>query len=81
MKERFIVQYRLKMQPFQEHILNKRFEIGRRIYNALAHVTLNRYQEMKKRKNIEKLLKNEILKLSTKFGRNLALANTHSIAL
>mgnify|MGYP006873036963 CR=1 FL=1 len=50
MKERYTVQYRLKMQPFQEHILNKRFEIGRKIYNALAHVTLNRYQEMTKRR-------------------------------
>ena len=56
MKERFIVQYRLKMQPFQEHILNKRFEIGRKIYNALAHVTLNQYQEMKKRKDYRKAL-------------------------
>ena len=56
MKERFIVQYRLKIQPYQEHILNKRFEIGRKIYNALAHVTLNRYQEMKKRKDYRKAL-------------------------
>ena len=37
MKDRFIVQYRLKIQPYQEHILSKRFEIGRKIYNALAH--------------------------------------------
>ena len=72
MKERYIVQYRLKMQPFQEHILNKRFEIGRKIYNALAHVTLNHYQEMTKRREYRKALEERdfktVNKIRQKFG-------------
>lgn len=66
MKERYIVQYRLIMQPFQEDILNKRFEIGRRIYNALAHITLNRYEEMKKRRDYRKALEERDFKTVNK---------------
>ena len=72
MKERFIVQYRLRMQPYQRHILDKRFEIGRRIYNALAHVTLNRYREMIKRKDYRQSLQNkdwkEVNRIRQNFG-------------
>ena len=31
----FIVQFPLKTELYQEDILNKRFEIGRKIYNSL----------------------------------------------
>ena len=74
MKERFIVQYRLKMQPFQEHILNKRFEIGRKIYNALAHITLNRYQEMKKRKDYRKALEERDFKTVNKIRQDFGFS-------
>ena len=74
MKESFIVQYRLKMQPYQKNILNKRFEIGRKIYNALVHITLNRYQEMKKRKDYRKALEERdfktVNKIRQEFGFN-----------
>lgn len=74
MKERFIVQYRLKMQPYQKNILNKRFEIGRRIYNALAHVTLNRYQEMKKRKDYRKALEERDFKIVNKIRQEFGFS-------
>ena len=74
MKERFIVQYRLKMQPYQEHILNKRFEIGRRIYNALAHVTLNRYQDMKKRKDYRKAIEERDFKTVNKIRQEFGFS-------
>lgn len=42
----FVLQFRLKTQPYEEDILNKRFEIGRRMYNSLVNVTQKRYKEM-----------------------------------
>ena len=74
MKDRFIVQYRLKIEPYQENILNKRFEIGRRIYNALAHVTLNRYQEMTKRKDYRKALEERDFKMVNKIRQDFGFS-------
>ena len=42
----FIVQFLLKTEKYQEDILDKRFEIGRQIYNSLVNVTQKRYKEM-----------------------------------
>ena len=52
----FIVEFPLKTEKYQEDILNKRFEIGRKIYNSLVHITQNRYKEMIKTKNYRTLL-------------------------
>ena len=52
----FIVQFPLKTERYQEDILNKRFEIGRNIYNSLVNVTQKRYQEMRKTKKYRQLL-------------------------
>ena len=46
----FIVQFQLDTEKYQEDILNKRFEIGRKIYNSLVTVTQKRYKEMIKTK-------------------------------
>ena len=46
----FIVQFSLKVELYQRDVLNKRFEIGRKIYNALVTVTQKRYKEMIKTK-------------------------------
>lgn len=46
----FIVTFPLKTEKYQENILNKRFEIGRKIYNSLVNVTQKRYKEMIKTK-------------------------------
>lgn len=56
----FIVQFTLRTELYQEDILNKRFEIGRKIYNSLVTVTQKRYKEMIKTKlyrNIKEELK------------------------
>ncbi len=45
-KQRFILNLRLNTEPYQEDILNKRFEIGRQIYNAVLGKALKRYNEM-----------------------------------
>lgn len=42
--EHFILQFRLKTECFQEDILAKRFEIGRKIYNSLVNITQKRYR-------------------------------------
>ena len=42
----FIVEFSLKTEKYQEDVLNKRFEIGRQIYNSLVNVTQKRYKEM-----------------------------------
>ena len=52
----FIVEFPLKTEKFQEDILNKRFEIGRKIYNSLVHKTQKRYKEMIKTKKYRNLL-------------------------
>ena len=52
----FIVEFPLKTEKYQEDILNKRFEIGRKIYNSLVNVTQNRYKEMIKTKKYRTLL-------------------------
>ena len=46
----FIVQFPLKAEKYQEDILDKRFEIGRQIYNSLVNITQKRYKEMIKTK-------------------------------
>ena len=52
----FIVQFLLKTEKYQEDILDKRFEIGREIYNSLVNVTQKRYKEMIKTKNYRNLM-------------------------
>lgn len=47
---RFIVEFRLKTTSEQEHILDKRLEICRRIYNQCVKKTNNLYKEMIKTK-------------------------------
>ena len=56
MLSNFIVQFPLRTELYQEDILNKRFEIGRKIYNSLVTVTQNRYKEMIKTKLYRTLL-------------------------
>ena len=55
----FIVQFPLRTELYQEDILNKRFEIGRKIYNSLVTVTQKRYKEMVKTK-IYRSIKEEL---------------------
>ena len=52
----FIVEFPLKTEKYQEDILNKRFEIGRQIYNSLVNVTQKRYKEMIKTKKYRNLI-------------------------
>lgn len=52
----FIVQFSLKTEKYQEDILDKRFEIGRQIYNSLVNVTQKRYKEMIKTKKYRNLI-------------------------
>ena len=51
----FIVEFSLKTEKYQEDILNKRFEIGRQIYNSLVNITQKRYREMIKTKKYRNL--------------------------
>jgi hypothetical protein len=46
----FVVQFPLITEIYQDDILNKRFEIGRQIYNSLVNITQKRYKEMIKTK-------------------------------
>jgi len=52
----FIIQFSLKTEMYQEDILNKRFEISRKMYNSLVNITQKRYKEMVKIKEYRKLL-------------------------
>ena len=52
----FIVQFPLKTEKYQEDILDKRLEIGRKIFNSLVNITQKRYKEMIKTKNYRNLM-------------------------
>ena len=52
----FIVQFPLKTEKYQEDILDKRFEIGRQIYNSLVSITQKRYKEMTKTNSYRNLI-------------------------
>lgn len=52
----FILQFRFKTEQYQEDILAKRFEIGRKIYNSLVNITQKRYHEMIKTKEYRSLI-------------------------
>ena len=49
-KQRFVLNLKLDTEMWQEDILDKRFEIGRKIYNSVLGLTLKRYKEMIKTK-------------------------------
>mgnify|MGYP003085599169 FL=1 len=51
-----MVQFPLKTEKYQEDILDKRFEIGRQIYNSLVNITQKRYKEMIKTKRYRNLI-------------------------
>ena len=52
----FIVEFPLKTEKYQEDILNKRFELARKIYNSLVNITQKRYKEMIKTKRYRNLI-------------------------
>lgn len=56
-KERFILTFKLQTEPWQEDIIDKRIEAGRKIYNQLVHESLKRWNELKKSKKYRTLLK------------------------
>ena len=53
---KFVVEFPLITEKYQEDILNKRFEIGRQIYNSLVNITQKRYKELIKIKKYRTLL-------------------------
>ena len=54
----YILTLRLKTNAYEEAILNKRFEIGRKLYNAVLGLALKRYNSLTERKEYRKLKKN-----------------------
>lgn len=54
-KQRFIVEFLLETDEAQEQILNKRMEIGRRIYNQCVSKSRKAYQEMVKTKRYRQI--------------------------
>lgn len=49
-KQRYILTLKLETEKYEEDILEKRFEIGRHLYNSVLNVALKRYKEMIKTK-------------------------------
>ena len=52
----FTIQFPLRTEKYQEDILDKRFEIGRQIYNSLVNIAQKRYKEMSKTKVYRNLI-------------------------
>lgn len=49
-KQRYVLTLKLKTEKYQEDVLEKRFEIGRHLYNSVLNVSIKRYKEMIKTK-------------------------------
>lgn len=82
----FVVEFPLKTEQYQEDVLNKRFEIGRKIYNSLVNVTQKRYKEMVKTRKYRNLVSSltgnkksdkEIWKQIMIFESNMVCQNIH----
>lgn len=67
----YVLTLKLKIEPWQEHILEKRFEIGRQLYNACLRELLKRYKKLQNDKNYEELIKQEKTKERNKLLNNL----------
>ena len=52
----YIVQFPLKVEKYQEDVLEKRFRIGRDIYNSLLGKMMKKYDEMRKQRVYRELL-------------------------
>lgn len=52
----FIIEFPLQTEIYQEHILNKRFDIARRMQNAVLSMAVKRYFEMTKTIKFRELL-------------------------
>lgn len=57
-KRRYVVTIPLKTEPFQEHILEKRFEIARNIYNACLGEIIKRHKAMRHDQRWQQALRN-----------------------
>ena len=51
----FIIEFPLQTEIYQEHVLNKRFDIARRMQNAVLSMAVKRYFEMTKTVKFRKL--------------------------
>lgn len=67
----YVLTLKLKTEPWQEHILEKRFEIGRQLYNACLRELLKRYKKLQNDKNYRTLIKQEKTKERNKLLNNL----------
>lgn len=62
-KERFVLTFPIKTEMWQEHIIEKRFRIGERLYNQFLEFEINKYREMTKTRKYRKAVE-EIVSLS-----------------
>lgn len=67
----YVLTLKLKTELWQEHILEKRFEIGRQLYNACLRELLKRYKKLQNDKNYSELIKQEKIKERNKLLNNL----------
>lgn len=62
-KERFVLTFPIKTELWEEHILEKRFRIGERLYNQFLEFEINKYREMTKTRKYRKAVE-DIVSLS-----------------
>jgi len=67
----YVLTLKLKTEPWQERILEKRFEIGRQLYNACLRELLKRYKKLQNDKKYRELIKQEKTKERNKLLNNL----------
>lgn len=67
----YVLTLKLKTELWQEHILEKRFEIGRKLYNSCLNELLKRYKKLQNDKEYQELIKREKSKERNKLLNNL----------
>ncbi|AJA41474.1 transposase [Geobacillus virus E3] len=67
----YVLTLKLKTELWQEHILEKRFEIGRQLYNSCLRELLKRYKKLQNDKKYRELIKQEKTKERNKLLNNL----------
>ena len=70
-KKCYVLTLPLKVEKYQMDILNKRFELSRKLYNACMGEALKRYTVMSERKSYRSLRK-ELAKVNKRFHSSLS---------
>lgn len=75
----YVIEFKLNLQPFEQHILDKAFEVARITYNTCLSMAMKRSNQVKHTKEFQRLRALPQSKERTQFKeleKNMASMNT-----